>query len=244
LLLLALALLLPASCDLYQYGNLEGADITDILRPDDPESAAAFEELMDFMSAVWYSHYAGIGRLDGYRIGKWKDFDAIMGTKLALLPTMDPARETYTDTSGSFAPGDEDYFVFYDSSVYGQQDDEAIEPPDWNFGFLGIVRAVNIFNHNTRRGSIIIEYVKGCAPTWSPDISKGQLPFFGIYYRALSPDIVQLANAVDLAALYAGKKYYTEKKTLQEAIETNTVENEAEFISWGVVIPQDREPQP
>ena len=58
----------------------------------------------------------------------------------------------------------------------------------------------------------------------------------------LSPDIVQLANAVDLAALYAGKKYYTEKATLQEAIDTNTVENEAEYISWGVVIPQDREP--
>jgi len=50
-----------------------------------------------------------------------------------------------------------------------------------------------------------------------------------------------MANAVDLAALYAGKPYYTEKGTLQEAIDANTVENEAEFISWGVVIPQDRE---
>jgi hypothetical protein len=46
---------------------------------------------------------------------------------------------------------------------------------------------------------------------------------------------------VDLAALYRGKKYYTETATLDEAVEKNTVENEAEFISWGVVIPQDRE---
>jgi hypothetical protein len=50
-----------------------------------------------------------------------------------------------------------------------------------------------------------------------------------------------MANAVDLAAMYAGKPYYTEKATLDEAIAANSVENEAEFISWGVVIPQDRE---
>ena len=236
-------LFLPASCDLYRYGSLEGADITDLLRPDDLNSAAAYQERLEFMSAVWYSHYAGIGRLDGYRIGKWKDFDEIMGTKVLLLPRMDPSRETYTDVSGSFTPGDEDYFVFYDSSVYGQQDDDKpVEPPDWDFGFQGIARAVNVFNHDTNRGAVIIEYLKGCAPAWDADIRDGQLPFFGIYYRVLSPDIVQLANAVDLAALYAGKKYYTEKATLQEAIDTNTVENEAEYISWGVVIPQDREP--
>jgi hypothetical protein len=222
---------------------LEGADITDQLRPEDPETEAAFEALLQFMSATWYSHYAGIGRLDGYRIGKWKDFDTIMGAKLALLPDLDPARETYTDGSGSYEPGDEDYFVFYDSSVYGQQGDEAIDPPDWNFGFLGIVRAVNVFNHNTSRGAIIIEYVRGCAPAWSPAIKDGRLPFFGIYYRVLSSNIMQLANAVDLAALYAGRPYYTEKASLQEAIDANTVENEAEFISWGVVIPQDREPE-
>jgi hypothetical protein len=50
-----------------------------------------------------------------------------------------------------------------------------------------------------------------------------------------------MANAVDLAARYAGEKYYTETATLKEAAALNTVENEAEFISWGVVIPQDRE---
>jgi hypothetical protein len=167
-----------------------------------------------------------------------------MGKKTALLPGLaaDHAkRETYTNESGSFVPDPEDYFVFYDSSVYGQKDDEGPINTGWNFGFLGVVRAANLFYGNFNRGSVIIEYVKGCAPTWDRDIRDGQLPFFGIYYRVIDSDTVQMANAVDLSALYAGRKYYTEKATLQEAIDTNTVENEAEFISWGVVIPQDRE---
>ena len=109
------------------------------------------------------------------------------------------------------------------------------------FAYLGIVRAVSVFNGDRNRGAIIIEYLTGCAPQWDDDIKGGQRPFFGIYYRILDRDTVQMANAVDLAALYAGEKYYTETKTLDEAIALNTVENEAEFISWGVVIPQDRE---
>jgi hypothetical protein len=233
-----------SSCELYEYGMLGGADKTSLLKPGDSNSAATYEELLEFLSGVWYSHYAGIGRLDGYRIGKWKNFDAIMGKKTALLPGLDPdhaKRETCTNESGSSVPDPEDYFVFYDSSVYGQKDDEDPINTDWDSGFLGVVRAANLFNGDFNRGAVIIEYVKGCAPAWDQDIKDGQLPFFGIYYRVLSSDIVQMANAVDLAALYAGKKYYTEKATLQEAIDTNTVENEAEFIAWGVVIPQDRE---
>jgi hypothetical protein len=229
-----------AGCELYEYGLLGGADQTKEYRP----ANSGFTALMKSLSGVWYSHYAGIGRLDGYRIGKWGDFDEIMGNKVSLLPDMDPFRQTYTDKSGSYEPKDEDYFVFYDSSVYGQQDDEDIEPPDWNFGFCGIIRAVNLFYDNPERGAIIIEYLKGCAPQWDPDIKDGQRPFFGIYYRFLTPDRVQMANAVDLEALYAGRKYYTEKETLEDAIKSNTVENEAEYIAWGVVIPQDREPEP
>ncbi|MDR2798895.1 MAG: hypothetical protein LBB80_11185, partial [Treponema sp.] len=61
------------------------------------------------------------------------------------------------------------------------------------------------------------------------------------YYRVLDNGTIQMANAVNLENLYAGKPYYTETQTFQEAIDCNTVENEAEFISWGVVIPQDRE---
>jgi hypothetical protein len=132
----------------------------------------------------------------------------------------------------------------YDTTVYGQSDDGVGGNGNWGFGYLGIVRAVNVFNDDPNRGVIIIEYLKGCAPEWLdrwPESSGGKRPFFGIYYRVLDNDTVQMANAVDLAALYAGEKYYTETATLEEAIAFNSVENEAEFISWGVVIPQDRE---
>jgi hypothetical protein len=200
-----------------------------------------FEALLDDLSGVWYSHYAGIGRLDGYRIGAWKDFDKLATNvgKESLVPNMVKPAVTYT----GYTPKPDDYFVLYDSSVYGQKDDNSSANQEWegNFGFCGIVRVVNLFYDMQDRGAIIIEYLKGCAPQWDDDIKNGQLPFYGIYYRILTPDIVQIANAVDLAALYRGEKYYTEKETIQEAIDSNTVENEAEYIAWGVVIPQDRE---
>jgi hypothetical protein len=41
--------------------------------------------------------------------------------------------------------------------------------------------------------------------------------------------------------MYAGEPYYTETALYEEAKANNGVENEAEYISWGVVIPQDRE---
>jgi hypothetical protein len=107
--------------------------------------------------------------------------------------------------------------------------------------YAGIVRAINIFNDDTGRGAIIIEYLDNACPTWDNDIAYGQRPFFGIFYRTLGPDTIQMANAVDLSALAAGRKYYTETATLEEAVAKNDVSNEAEFISWGVVLPQDRE---
>lgn len=228
-----LCVLLFASCEMYGYGRLGGADKTDILRPGNPD----YDEVLSSMSGLWYSHYAGIGRLDGYRIGKMQDFDAVIAEKTALFPGLVSPLETYTPE-----PFDNnDYFLFYDDTVYGEKDDGVGGNGGWGFSYMGIVRAVNIFNGDKRRGAIIIEYLKGCAPQWDNDIKDGQRPFFGIYYRMLNSDTVQMANAVDLAALYAGEKYYTETATLDEAIALNTVENEAEFISWGVVIPQDRE---
>jgi hypothetical protein len=227
---------------LYEYGRIGGADRT--VRY---ESRGDYKFLLESLSGIWYSHYAGIGRLDGYRIGKWEDFDTVMGAKLSQLH-LDPSRETYTNESGSSAPEKEDYFVFYDSSVYGQADDNSAPHQDWedNFGFCGIVRGVNLFYDNPDRGAIIIEYLKGCYPEWltkRQGLKDGEKPFFGIYYRVLNPDLVQMANAVNLAALYNGEKYYTETETFQEAMDSNTVENEAEYIAWGVVIPQDREPK-
>jgi hypothetical protein len=234
-----------AGCDLYEHGWLEGADVTGTYEPD-TSGDEKFRAVMDDLSGVWYSHYAGIGRLDGYRIGKWKDFKELVIDAGKGLENWDYT-EAKTYSSGNpaevYTPKDDDYFVFYDSSVYGQKEDNGPSAPGWeyNFGFCGIVRALNLFYNLPERGAIIIEYLDGWAPQWDADIKDGQLPFFGIYYRVLEPDIVQMANAVDLEALYKGKKYYTEKATLQEAIESNTVEDDADYITWGVVIPQDRE---
>jgi hypothetical protein len=233
------AVLALGSCGLWDYGQIGGADKTDILAPGNP----GYEGVLDPLRGVWYSHYAGIGRLDGYRIGKMGDFGELMeeSGKLSLFPEL--ARPLRTYGGGVF--NDEDYFLFYDDTVYGQGDDGSPPRESWGFGYLGIIRRVNTFNGDPKRGAIIVEYLEGCAPRWLdrwPESAGGALPFFGIYYRELGRDTVQMANAVDLAALYAGEPYFTEKASLEEALGANTVENEAEFISWGVVIPQDREP--
>jgi hypothetical protein len=229
------------SCD---YGQLGGADKTVTYYPGDD----VFTERMNFLCGVWYSHYAGIGRLDGYRIRKWGDLtvkDKAKATSLfSGINIISPM--TYTGNSPQY----DDYILLYDDTVYGQSDDDASATDgNWGFAYFGLIRAINIFNGDKNRGSIIIEYFEECDPNWlwDPDgyeyqgLAKGEKPFFGMYYRVLSSNSVQMANAVDLAAKYAGKNYYTEKITLNEAIYANSVENEAEFISWGVTIPQDRE---
>ena len=246
LLLFIAVLAALTSCELYNYGILGGADQTGTYYPGD----ALFEERMNFLSGVWYSHYAGIGRLDGYRIRKWSDFNEADKQKaLQHFPALNvSAPETY---STGDTPGPGDYVFMYDDTAYGQGEDGSGGNDDWGFCYMGLVRALNIFNGDTNRGAVIIEYFEEADPRWlyssqtysgqSQGLAKGEKPFFGIYYRVLAPNIVQMANAVDLAALYAGDPYYTEKRTLDEALEANGVENEAEFISWGIVIPQDRE---
>jgi hypothetical protein len=237
---LLLAALVFSGCD-GLYGKLGGADRMLTYEKGDP----AFAAILDDLSGVWYSHYAATGRLDGYRIGKWQDFSGLMTGKLALFPA---GSHGQTYSPGNYMPDANDYFVFYDDTVFGQSDDGSGGNGGWDglvTRYIGIVRAVNIFNGDPGRGAIIIEYLQGCAPGWLDrwlESRGGGRPFFGIYYRVLSRDVVQMANAVDLAALYQGERYYTETATLEEAVEQNTVENEAEFISWGVVIPQDREP--
>jgi hypothetical protein len=233
-----LAAVIFSACSLYEYGRLGGADQTETYRPGD----ALFEQALASYAGVWYSHYASIGRLDGYRIGRVSDFAAWGGDKAhALFPlaALNPIT-TYTPASVSL----DDYLLLYDDTVYGQSDGGEGGAGGWSTCYMGVVRALNVFNGDAKRGAIVIEYVKGGAPKWLdrwPESAGGALPFFGVYYREIAADVVQMANAVNLAALYAGKRYYTEKPTLDEAIAGNTVENEAEYISWGVVIPQDRE---
>jgi hypothetical protein len=225
------------SCDLYTYGRLGGADKGETCYPGD----SRFEGIMSSMSGVWYSRYAGMGRLDGYRIGRWADFAVMAGGKTALFPDRAEPYKTYTAESGSDVPSPGDYFVLYDDTVYGQTGGSSPPQAGQNFAYAGIVRAVNVFNGDPGRGAVIIEYLKGCAPRWDGDIKDGGRPFFGIYYKVLDGDTIQMANAMDLAAMYNGEKYYTETAHLHEAIAKNSAENEAEFVSWGVVIPQGRE---
>jgi hypothetical protein len=188
---------------------------------------------------VWYSHSSG-KRLDGYRIGRWSELKTVMKDKLSLFPDFDPDSPRLHD---GYAIQDDDYFVFSDDTAYGQDDNG--EGGNGGFGlitrYIGIARAVNIFNGDPGVGAVIIEYLEGCYPQWAMDVLLWPLPFFGIYYRVTNPDRIQLANAVDLTALSAGRAYYTETATLQEAIDKNNVENDSKFIAWGVVIPQDRE---
>jgi hypothetical protein len=223
------------SCD---HGQIGGADKTDTYYPAD----AIFKERLEFLCGVWYSHSAGIGRLDGYRIRKWSDFDAEDKAKAQVLfPELDADNpQTY---SAQELPQNSYYVVLYDDTVYSQDDDDSGGNESWGFSFMGLVRAINIFNGNKNRGAIIVEYFEGADPLWlsGQGLTRGEKPFFGIYYKVLDSDTVQMANAVDIAAMYAGDPYYTEKGTLNEAIKTFNVENEAEFIDWGVTIPQDRE---
>jgi hypothetical protein len=249
-LLLAHCYLLVAlsACELY-FGKLGGADVYATGGP----GGAEFERVLAGMSGVWYSHY-GAARLDGYRIGKFGEnganFARELGpAKLALFPTNgDDFAAPYPlyqgDEEEAYVPGADDYYIFCDDTVYGQNENGQGGNGGWGnlvARYAGIVRAVNVFNNDEKTGAVIVQYFKGCAPTWSADIRNGQRPFFGMYYRVLGPDVVQMANAVGLAALNSGDEYYTETATLAEAVEKNNAVNDSEFINWGVVWPQDRE---
>jgi hypothetical protein len=244
LLLVLAALAALTGCDLYTYGRIGGADKEETFYPGD----GGFTQIMSSLSGVWYSRYAGIGRLDGYRIGVWNgqgDFGELVENsgKTALFPAVVTPYQTYTDESGgpgSDVPAAGDYFVLYDDTVYGEADDTGSPGQSPGSAYCGLVRAVNVFAGDPGRGALVIEYLRGCAPRRDDDIKDGQRPFFGVYYRVLDRDTVQMANTVDLAAMYNGERYSTETAHLAEAVAKHNAGNEAEFVSWGVVIPQDR----
>jgi hypothetical protein len=241
-----LGVFLIASCDNLQNspsGRTEtpGADTPETGNPGPgaPESSSV-ARIIDPWRGVWYSLYGG-ARLDGYRVGRWDEIKELMEDRLALFPDFDPDNPRLHD---SYAVQDDDYFIFYDDTVYGEDDNGDGGNGGWESHvtrYIGIVRAVNTFNDDPDVGAVIIEYLEGCYPQWALDVLFWPLPFFGVYYRVISPTAMQLANAVDLDALFAGMAYYTETATLQEAIDKNTAENSEKFISWGVVIPQYRD---
>jgi hypothetical protein len=234
--LLITAIFLFWACD---NGDLGGADKTVTYYSGNP----VFIERMNFFCGLWYSKSEGIGLLDGYRIRKWSDLTAADKAKAkSLFPSLNINNvKTYSSKS---VPQNDDYVLLFDDTLYGQEKDNSGNNKSWGFCYMGLVRAINIFNGDKNRGAIIIEFFEDGAPLWLSDkqgLTPNEKPFFGIYYKALLQDTVQMANPVDLAAMYAKKNYYTEHGTLVEAAGTFDVENEAEFINWGVVIPQERD---
>ena len=237
-----------SACELY-FGAIGGADENTSYDTEQP----AFESILAGMSGVWYSHY-GATRLDGYRIGKFgekgENFMREMGPdKLDLFPTngdsFEPPYPLYQGgETEPYIPKAGDYYLVYDDTVYGQNNEGEGGNNGWGdlvMRYAGIVRAVNVFNNDEKTGAIIVQYFKGCPPTWSPAVKDGQLPFFGMYYRVQSENVIQIANAIELAGLYSGEDYYTETATLEEAVEKNNAVNDSEFINWGITWPQDRE---
>jgi hypothetical protein len=251
--LTALAVLLCVSAALYAcgglYGDIGGADITDTYRTPD-----AITERIDLWQGVWYSRY-GSRLMDGYTVGKWKEAASVLGSKAALFLNsgFDSSQPRFLDAEGKVrsaipadetnrgSPGtihDEDYFIFYDDSLYLQNMDTAGRGYSW----IGIIRAVNVFDKNPRRGAVIVEYLDGAYPNRPPfDTGRSALPFYGIFFRALTEDSMQIANPLKLAERINGRPYHTETDDLEKAIALNNVENDVEFVDWGETLPQDRE---
>jgi hypothetical protein len=218
--------------------------------------AAGIAGAIDSWSGVWCSRSGG-RKLDGYRVGKWKDRHSLIPPeKAALFPGLDLDAPRFINYSGAaynaandFPVGgaypaglDDAYFIFYDDTIF------ETEPGDGGNGgwdnlrmrYVGIVKAVNLFNGSA--GAVIVQYLEGCFPDWDDDfIGPPPHCYFGLYYRIIDSDTIQMANAVVLGNLGSGKKYYTETATLEEAIAKNNAENEGGFISWSVAIPQERE---
>jgi hypothetical protein len=244
------------ACD---YGTVGGADETSTT-----EAPGEIVSILETMSGVWYSHYGNL-KTDGYRIGKWEDRHTLLPqAKRDLFPGFDIDAPKFRNYSGLAYPAANDYsngddyphglndayFVFYDDTVYELAPGVANGGwGDTRYRFIGIVKAVNTFtaaDGSSNAGAVIIQYLDKCCPNWDADF-EGTPPmsYFGVYYRVINQDSIQMANAVELANLPGaagpGHKYYTETATLEAAIAKNTAENEGEFISWGVVVPQDRE---
>jgi|GEM_PF-3698009 len=217
--------LLSAICSCNQ-GLLGDADKTDSYL----SSSEVYNERLNFFSGTWNSDY------DSYRIFKWGDLSNDDKSKaLEYFPALNidnPKTYSTKDT-----PKNSDYVFLFDDGG------------GWGFCFMGLVRAINIFNNDIKSGAVIIEYFESADPAWLSDpdgyayqnLAPGEKPFFGIYFNVIDTDTVQFANPIDLVAMNKGELYHTEQKTLNEALNFFNVVNEAELISWGLVMPHNRE---
>ena len=99
---------------------------------------------------------------------------------------------------------------------------------DGDTNYKGEIRFVS--NYRADSGVIIIEYTE--SPTY--DGHNGN-SFFGVYYRNLKYDTVQIANAIDPDGVSS-----PDTATLEEAIGKFTRLNMGNYVNWGVVQPQRR----
>jgi hypothetical protein len=122
---------------------------------------------------------------------------------------------------GSELPA-EIYTITGDTIEYGYGGGES------DTGFSGIIRFVS--NYSSDSGIIIIEYTE--KPSY---LLFNGLDFFGIYYRNLREDSVQIANAINLDDNSA-----PDTATLEEAKARFTRMKMGLYVNWGVVQPQRR----
>jgi hypothetical protein len=123
---------------------------------------------------------------------------------------------------GSDIPS-EAYTVTGDTIEYGYGGINDVET-----GFKGVIRFVSNFSSDS--GVIIIEYT--VRPSYH---LYNNLGFFGIYYRNLKADTVQLANATNFPDYSA-----PDTATLEEAVAKFTRMRMGLYVDWGVVQPQRR----
>lgn len=136
------------------------------------------------------------------------------------LPELLRGEWVYTQP-GSSTPA-ERYVVEETTLQYGYGGGES------ETNYKGNIRFVS--NYSGDSGIIIIEYTE--RPYYPKYNGKS---FFGIYYRNLTYDTVQLANATNLIDYYS-----PDTETLEEAIGKFTRLKMGSYVDWGVVQPQKR----
>ena len=197
--------------------------------PGEPE----FIERMTFFTAVWDSG------TDGYRVRKWGDFTSADKSRTQVcIPSVD--LENPTTYSAKEPVQDDDYALFYDDMGW------------MSTAYIGVVRAINIFNDDLADVAIIIEYFTGGEPYYlygtegitegilSQGLDPGEKPFFGVYCEIPNPNVVYFGNATELSNL-GSNEYHTDTVTLTESINKNTFDNKDKFIAH-VAIPWYRTP--
>ena len=120
--------------------------------------------------------------------------------------------------SGSSAPAD-CYLISENSLRY------VMDDPDYGSDYTAAIRFVSNFSDDS--GVIIIEYTQGYI--FGADYDN-EYPFTGIYYRNLSGNTVQLANAYD-------GNDRSETTTLDEAKAKFTRGKMDTYVSWAYVQP-------